>query len=185
MSNGELDKPTHPYAGIKFDRATLASKLALRTTAVQDATGDLQGAEERMRATIVEAQRDVDSRKEALSGRKEEALNGLEELGLVSRAIEFTAGKALAAVDLSDPENPYVAEGAEGEDLAGSGGTITGVEMGTFLGNAIHPPESVVLFVDMDQDRSHLNYAVGEGYRYAVVADQAEFTTGEIPQPEE
>lgn len=185
MSNGEVDKPAHPYASIRFDRATLTSKLALRVAAVQDASGDLRGAEARMREAIMEAQKDVDAKQGNLSSRKKEALVGLEELGLISRAIEFTGGKALGAVDLSDPQNPYVVADAEGEDLAGSAGTITGVELGTFLGEPIQPPESLVLLVEMDQDKGHLNYAVGEGYRYAVVADQAEFSTGELPQPEE
>lgn len=182
---GEREKPAHPYAKIKFDRATLTSKLAVRASAVQDAAGDLRGAEERMREAIIEAQRDVDDKQGELSARKQEARGGLEELGLVSRAIEFTAGRALAAADLSDPENPYVVEAAEGEDLAGTSGVVTGAELGTFLGNPVHPPESVVLLVDMDQDKGHLNYAVGEGYRYAVIANEAEFKIGEIPEPEE
>jgi hypothetical protein len=137
-----------------------------------------------MREAITEAQRDIDAKQGELSSRKKDALDGLEELGLITRAIEFTAGKALGAVDLSDPENPYPIADAEGEDLAGSSGTITDVELGTFMGRPIHPPESLVFLVEMDQDKGGLNYAVGEGYRYAVAADQAEFKTGELPESE-
>lgn len=183
MSNGELDKPVHPYAKIRFDRATLESKLALRTAAVQDAAGDLRGAEGRMREAIIEAQQDVDSNKDALSGRKQEALEGLEELGLIGRAIDFTAGRALAVVDFSDPEKPSVVREAEDEGLNGSGGTMTGVELGSLLGNPIDPPESVVLFVDMDDAKGDLRYSGQPNHRYAVVADRAEFTTGEVPDP--
>ena len=180
--SSERDRPAHPYAGVKFDRATLTSKLALRASAVEDAEGDLMAAEERMRGVITEAQRDVDAKRAVLSDRQQDAGESLKELGLASRAIDFTSGRALAAVDFSDPENPYVIKDAEDEDLAGTGGVITGTELGTFLGEPIHPPEAVVLLVDMDPDRGHLNYAVGGDYRYAVRADKAEFKTGEIPQ---
>jgi hypothetical protein len=181
---GERKKPAHPYAEIEFDRVTLASKMALRVAAVQDADGDLRGAHARMRDTIIEVQRDVDAKAGALSTSLQEGREELDSLGLIGRSIDFTAGKALAAVDFSDPENPYVVKDAEGDDLARSGGVITGVEFGTFLGDPIAPPESTVLFVDMDPDKGHLAYAIGESaYRYAVIADQAEFRTGEIPEP--
>lgn len=184
MSNGEQDRPASPYSRMEFDGPTLLSLLAPEVSAIQDAKGDVRAAIERMIDAVQRAQKEVNSREDALSDQQRTVSDRLTEFGLIGRMIDITAGTALGAIDESEDDEPYLIREAEGENLAGNGGVITGFEVGSFMGKPIGEDE-IVLFVDVDKDKGHLAFGGVEGYRYAFIANQAEFTAVEPPQPDE
>lgn len=185
MSNGELGTPKGPLADVRLDPSTLMGAVSSQTLAVENAAGDVKGAQQRLRDDVTAAQRKVEQAQDQLTDEQAALRRRLEELDLPSRLIDFTGGTALGAVDLSEPEHPHLESRSKEEPLAGSGGTITDVEVGTFLGKPITPADSIVLLVDMDDGKGDLQFAGLPGYRYAVLANAAEYTISEVPQRED
>src|SRR6185312_3248594 len=147
MSNGELGTPRGALVDVKLDPSTLMGAVASQRFAVENAAGDVKGAQQRLREEVITAQQAVEQTYEELADRQTALRDRLDELSLPGRMIDFMAGSALGAVDLSDPAHPYIEPKSEGEQIAGSGGTITAVEAGTFLGNPVEPADSIILLV--------------------------------------
>lgn len=181
MSKGERGG-SNPWSGMELDAATFMGAVASEALAIEFAAGDVEAANERLIDEVTAAQRVVTQKKKDLAERQRSLGEHLREISLEGRPIDFESGQALGAADFSGlDERPLLDRKTIGEDLTGSGGVITGFEVGTFLGTPLESPESVVFLVEMDASSEMLCAGV-EGYRYGVVAAQTAYNIGQLPQ---
>ncbi len=185
MSSGELSGSKNPWAELELDPTTLMGAVAREALAVEFASGDVKAANERLIDEVSAAQRAVALKRQGLARSQQELREHLNGISLEGRPIDFDSGQTLGAADYSDgEEKPQADLKTVGEDLAGSTGVIVGFEVGAHLGKPLDSPEAVVFLVEMDESSEMLCAGV-EGYRYGVIANRADYTIGELPQPEE
>jgi hypothetical protein len=176
MSNG-APNTSNPWAEVRFDSSNLTSVLAVETGAVEDAAGDVRGANVLMAEEVARIGKKISAAKEALADCQQDIVSRLQELGLVGRAIDITSGTSLGFMVNPDDEPVTTIQPAE-NDLVEVSGIITGFEAGTVFGKPGARPDQIVLHVD-EAGGSAASVAV---HRYAVPADSAQYTIAEIPQ---
>jgi hypothetical protein len=164
---------------VRFDGPTLGAVLSRQLGALEDARGDVKGASERLREQVLASQNEVQSAQEALAARRQEAVDKLKELDLTGREISFESGVSRATVTgfmqgdlLAVPEE---------HDLTGVVGTIVGAEAGTLWGREVAEANTIVLHVSV---RGSL-IPPKLPHNYLVHADEAAYSIGEAPQPDD
>jgi hypothetical protein len=179
MSNGTPPSPDSPWREVSFDHPTLMGILAPEMGAVQDAQGDVKGAIGRLREQVQASQREVQTAEGALISRQQAVVARIEELELSGREISFEEGTSLAEVRTA----PRWGVGATYEvpthkDLKGVSGTVARAII-----RSRNPSSADELLLHVDVKGSRILPRMLR--RYVVHADEAIFSIGEAPQPDD
>lgn len=178
MSNGELGPQADPLAELTFDGPSLKAVLASELGAIQDAQGDLKGAQLHMAEEVQAARRAVDEAKLRLIGRRNDAGAKLGDLKLVGRKISIEEGRSSGEVRYLPPwGDEYVRPASK--DLAGVNGIISRTEIGIDANvDANGAAGELLLHVDVPG-----RIIPPRAFRrYIVSVDEAVFSVGEAPE---
>lgn len=179
MSNGDLDPSRKPWAQTRISPAALMGAVAREAMAVENAEGDIQGANANLREEVARAQRRVDSAEEHLTDSQQALLERLRGMDLLGRSMGVGSGTAIAEIKENGDGFKAV---PSAQDLSNTEGVLAGFEVGAIMDEPLAEAGTIVLMVATDGN-SPEGSPVPQGV-YAVAADKAEYTLGEVPQPQ-
>lgn len=178
MSKGELGPEPDPVGELEFDSPSLTAALALEVSAVQDAQGDLKGAQAHMVEEMRASQLRVGAAEERLSERERAVIDRVGGLKLVGREVSFEEGMSEGEIRTAPRlkgERRYKLP--RREDLAGVQGVIVGSEVDSAPDGK---PESSGLLLHVDVKGSLIPPRAFR--RYLVRADETVFSIGKAPE---
>lgn len=167
MSYGELGSGRGGFADMRLNRTSITAVLAHDLLAVEDAEGDVKGAQEHMRQEMIVEQRKVHAAEGVVTERQQSVIDMLAGMRLAGRTVEVSVGDSLET------------EESESRNLSGVRGEVVDFEVGSVLGRPIEPAGAVVLHIRTDDEQ-----IVPPG-RYPLRADLADYSLSELPDPDQ